>query len=101
MKFGCLRYSCKDSVEELKKKGGMRELENLMEIDALEHVHGLPQEYTKLATWSGMFKWRGDKVRSRLRSIIAEHAREDTFAGTLEAFFMRYLIATLELRRKK
>ena len=75
------------------RAGRELELRNMLNFDAFELVNELlPGKYAYDMVW--VDEWRGDRVRSRLcvRQLKAEGLRNDLFAGTLDAFFIKYLL---------
>ena len=66
----------------------------MLNFDAFELVDELhPGKYAYDMVW--VDEWRGDRVRSRpcVRQFKAEGLRNDLFAGTLDTFFIKYLLA--------
>ena len=88
-----MAWSGKFSEAEL-QAGREKELQNMLDFDAFEKVEVLPAGQ-KAYDMVWVDEWCGGAVRSRLcvRQFKAEQARDDIFAGTLETFFMRYLVA--------
>ena len=65
----------------------------MLNFDAFELVDELPpRKHGHDMVWVDE---RGDRVRSRLcvRQFKAEGLRDDLFAGTLDTFFIKYLLA--------
>ena len=65
----------------------------MLNFDAFELVNEVPpRKYAYDMVW--VDEWRGDRVRSRLcvRQFKAEGIRNDLFAGTLDTFFIKYVL---------